>query len=89
MASRRKLKKNVKYFMDDLATDCLIQEMLNPEVDSTKIDKLLERIMLSRREFVSRISHTQPGNVKGYYKQFRNDFSEEVTDIIAELAKFD
>lgn len=86
MASRRKLKKDVKNFMDDLFTDCLIQELLNTEVDKDEIESLLTRIYTTRQEFVSRISHTQPGSVKKYYKKFREDFAEEASDIIAELA---
>ena len=30
----------------------------------------------------SRISHTEPGNVKGYYKKFRSDFNAKVDEII-------
>ena len=85
MASRRKLKKNVNAIIDELVTECLIQELLNPEVDKQKLNDLIERIYNTKLDFVSRISHTEPGNVKGYYRKFREDFSSEVSDIIAEL----
>lgn len=37
--------------------------------------------------FFARISHTEPGNVKGFYKKFRADFNASVNEIIDALAK--
>ena len=85
MASRRILKKSVKSITDELMTDCLILDYLNPDVDSNKIDELLQKIYKAKLEYVSRISHTEPGNPKKYYRQFREDFSSEITNIIAEI----
>ena len=39
-------------------------------------------ILKMQDEFISRISHTEPGNVKGYYKKFRSDFNAKVDSII-------
>ena len=44
-------------------------------------------ILKTQDEFVSRISHTEPGNVKGYYKKFRSDFNAKVEEIIDALSK--
>jgi hypothetical protein len=38
-------------------------------------------------EFISRINHTQPGNVKGFYKAFYSDFQAQVDAIIDEIGK--
>ncbi|MGL5262358.1 MAG: hypothetical protein ACRC9P_08240 [Bacteroides sp.] len=85
MASRRILKKSVKSITNELMTDCLILDYLNPEVDSAKIDEILSQIYQLKMEYVSRISHTEPGNPKKYYRQFREDFSNEITNILADI----
>ncbi len=85
MASRRKLKKTVNYIISDLYSECLFQELLKPELSQDKIDPILEDIYKVRLEFVSRISHTEPGNVKGFYKKFKEDFSKAVSEIIASI----
>jgi hypothetical protein len=36
-------------------------------------------------EFIKRISHTEPGNVKGFYKKFREDLNVQVDAIIKGL----
>lgn len=86
MASRRKLKKTVNYLIADLYSECLFQELLRPEVKQEMVDDILEDIFKIRLEFVSRISYTEPGNVKGFYKKFKDDFSKEVTNVIAKIS---
>ncbi len=43
-----------------------------------------------RKELIKRISHTEPGNVKGFYKKLHEDFNqktEEVFNALVELSK--
>ncbi len=36
---------------------------------------------------VPRISHTEPGNVKGFYKKLHEDLNKEIKTVADELAK--
>lgn len=87
MASRKVLKKNVNYIAGELFTECLVNSMYVPGTDKKKADELMGEILKMQDEFVSRISHTEPGNVKGYYKKFRSDFNAKVEEIIEALSK--
>ena len=61
--------------------------MFVPGTDKAKADALLADILNMQSEFVSRISHTEPGNVKGFYKKFRTDFNSKIAEIIDAIAK--
>lgn len=87
MANRRKLKKNVNYIAGELFTECLVNSLYIPGTDKVKADELMGKILLMQEEFVSRISYTEPGNVKGFYKKFRSDFNAQVNAIIDEIGK--
>lgn len=87
MASRRELKKNVNYIAGELFAECLINSMFVPGTDKAKADGLMSEVLKMQDEFVSRISHTEPGNVKGFYKKFRSDFNANVNEIIDAIAK--
>ena len=87
MASRRELKKTVNYISGELFSECLINSMLVPGTDKAKADQLMTEILKMQDEFISRISHTEPGNVKGFYKKFRSDFNAKVNEIIDAIAK--
>lgn len=87
MASRRQLKRTVNYIAGELFTECLVYNMYVPGTDKTKADELMGKVLIMQDEFISRISHTEPGNVKGFYKKFREDFNNQVNTIIEEISK--
>ena len=87
MASRRNLKKNVNYIAGELFSECLVNSMFVPGTDKVKADELMNEILLMQTDFISRISHTEPGNVKGFYKKFHVDFNAKVNEIIDAIAK--
>ena len=77
MASRKNLKKQIQYIAGDLFMASLI-EGVNRETIIESVHNVLA--------LIPRISHTQPGNVKGYYKKLREDLNKEVEKVAAELA---
>lgn len=87
MASRRELKKNVNYIAGELFMECLVNSLYVPGTDKDKADKLMGEVLEMQDEFISRISHTEPGNVKGFYKKFREDFNKKVDEIIEAIGK--
>lgn len=87
MASRKVLKKNVNYITGELFAECLVNSLYVPGVDKEKADQLMGEILKMQDEFISRISHTEPGNVKGFYKKFRSDFNAKVEEILDAMGK--
>ena len=77
MAKRRTLKKNINYICSELFAECVALTHYN----------VMTRILLMHDEFVSRISHTEPGNVKGFYKKLRMDFNAQVSDIVSTISQ--
>ena len=78
MASRRKLKKQISYIAGDLFLASLV-EGVNREVVVEATHEVIE--------LIPRISHTQPGNVKGYYKKLREDLDNAIAKVASELEK--
>ncbi|WP_321332460.1 hypothetical protein [uncultured Bacteroides sp.] len=87
MASRRLLKKSVNYIIGELFTECIVNATYIPGTDKAKADELMLNILKIQDDFVSRISHTEPGNVKGFYKKFRLDFDSKTNEIIDAIGK--
>ena len=78
MASRRKLKKQISYIAGDLFLASLV-EGVNRKVVVEATHEVIE--------LIPRISHTQPGNVKGYYKKLREDLDKAIAKVADELEK--
>ena len=87
MASRKALKKNVNYIAGELFAECLMNSLYVPGTDKKKADELMGEILKMQDEFISRISHTEPGNVKGFYKKLNEDLNKEIKVVADELAK--
>ena len=83
--NRRNLKKFVNYITSELLAEIYFIQYYNPQVDKVQLNEVFGRIARAQNEFLSRFSHTQPGNVKGFYKKFRADFNAEVAEIIDQL----
>ena len=87
MASRKALKKSVNYIAGELFTECLVNKLYVPGTNPEKADALMGDILSMQDEFLSRISHTEPGNVKGFYKKFRADFNAQVNEIVDRMGQ--
>lgn len=85
MANRRTLKKNINSICSELFYECIALSHYNLDVKREDIDNLMTRILVMQDEFISRISHTEPGNVKLFYKKLKEDFSAQVSDIVDSL----
>ena len=78
MASRKKLKKSISYIAGDLFVASLV-EGVDREVVINAINRVLD--------LVPRISHTEPGKTKEFYKQLESDLKKEIEVVANELNK--
>ncbi len=87
MASRRNLKKAINHISSELFAECMYLKATAGEKAQEAIDQQMVNILRLQNEHICRISHTEPGNVKGFYKKLRTDFSTGVEEIVAGLSK--
>lgn len=87
MASKKNLKKNVNYIIGELFTDCWVQYNYVPGTNKEKAKDLMIKILMTQDDFVTRICHPEPGNIKGFYRKFSSDFNAQVHSLIEELGK--
>lgn len=80
MASRKNLKQNIKYICGELFADCVALRMCE-QAENDVLDTIMQDIITMNVEYVSRISHTEKGNVKGYYRKLKEEFSKKTSEI--------
>lgn len=85
MASRRKLKKAVGYILGELLTEAMVFKAYIPNVDIEKANLLMTKIINTNNEFIKRISHTEPGSVKLFYKKFGENLNTAIDEILVDL----
>ena len=87
MASRKNLKKNVNYITETIARLCIVASLENQGEKSETASRLFLQVMNLRNDIISRISHTEPGNTREFYKKLQNDFNSQVQDILQQLSE--
>jgi hypothetical protein len=80
---RRELKLVVNYVCDELFAECVAASMYNGNPDPNNVEALLVGIAEMRSDYISRISHPEPGMPpKKYFDDLKNSFNERVSEII-------
>lgn len=87
MANRRDLKKNVNYIADVTVGMCMIEGMNAEGERREAISELISQVINLRSDIISRISHTEPGNVKAFYKKLKSDLNSKIEEVFNELSK--
>ena len=87
MASRRDLKRDISYVIGDIFTECLIYKELVPGTDKAAAEKLIVDLLRIDNEFITRISHTEPGKAKEYYRALIKDFQKQISEVLDKLSK--
>lgn len=86
MANKRHLKKSINCIADMLIDNCVILHQNLSEEFHQELLKHLNHIINTRNEHLKRVSHPEPGNIKGSYKKIKESYSKEVGNIINDLS---
>ena len=80
MANRKQLKKSIRKITGELFADCVALSLCQ-QADRDKLEQLMQEVLNVHNDHVARISHTEPGSVKMYYKKLKQEFTEKVNDL--------
>jgi hypothetical protein len=86
MASRKELKKSIKNACGELFTDCVVLS----KCEGANIEALQQielKLIAVYNEYVARISHTQKGAEKIFYKKLIADFTETINQLAEDIVK--
>ncbi len=87
MASKRNLKRTINYVCGDLFAEGVAASLYSGKPNKENIDALLKSILMVHEQYLTRVSHPEPGlKAKTYYKNLTSDFDKEVTEIVDQIA---
>ena len=86
MASRRKLKKIIHNISESLIIDALTLSLIE-DTDKEAANAIIQETSLMEQDFIQRISHTEPGAVKLFYKKLVEDFVNKSSELAERITK--
>ncbi len=86
MPNKKDLKKSINNICSDIFAECVAMSLYH-HAHEENVDALLSSILAIRDDFISRISHPEPGmRPKEYYDHLANSFTEQISEIIDQIS---
>ena len=89
MASRRNLKKTIKFVSSELITDIYFRCLMLKSIDDQKVDALVVEVMTLTNEFILRTNRPDGKEnsklVKSYFKKLFSDWQIAVNMLIKDI----
>ena len=87
MSNKRDLKKTINYICSELFAECVAASLYNGKPEEDNVNALLSSILMIQNDYVSRISHPEPGmETQHYFKDLSNNFNKQASEIIDQIA---
>jgi hypothetical protein len=87
MANKRSLKRGINYICSELFAECIAISSYNVSSEEENVRSLLKSIMRIHSDYVTRVSHPEPGmKAKVYYKALVGSFTNEVNCIVDQIS---
>ncbi len=90
MASRRKLKKAIRFVSTELITEMYILSLFK-KIDGQVIDDIVMKVVQMNDNLVARVNHVDGKEdskiVKSYFKKLREDWEKGIEEIMEEVGK--
>ena len=86
MANKRTLKHAINLVCDELFTEAVAASLYGNDDNQGNAEALLYSIIKTQSNFVSRVSHPEPGMpARQYYKDLTEKFSAQVSEIVDQI----
>lgn len=83
MNNKRKLKKQINLICEELFIDFVAASLYGNTTEYTKAETILSSIVKLQQNYISRVSHPEPGMpASKYFNDLRENFNKEVLEII-------
>ena len=86
MTNKRTLKKSITQICEAMFTECVAASFSVQKSSQENFEALLFSIVRMQDDYLSRISHPEPGMpAKQYFKTLREKFSAQASELIDQI----
>ena len=86
MANKRSLKHAINLICEELLAEAIAASLYGNGKNEENVDGILFSIIKLQNNYISRISHVEPGmQAKKYFKDLREKFTTDADEIIDQI----
>ncbi len=87
ITNKKDLKKTINYVCSELFAECVAVSLYSGKNDEENTKALLASIIKIHNDYISRISHPEPGMpAKLFFQDLVKNFNKEVSEIIDHIS---
>lgn len=87
MANKKDLKKSINFICEEIIAECIARPLYDKNTSSEHFDAIISSVLITRDDFISRISNPEPGYPKKkYFDKLINDFTQRIEEIIDNIS---
>jgi effector-binding domain-containing protein len=87
MHNKRELKRVINEICKNLSAECMAASIGAGKATSDSTDAIVSSIFIINRDYVSRVSHPEPGmEQKAYYRGLIESFRKQITEIVDQIS---
>ena len=82
MSNKRNLKRSINVICDELFAECVAASLYGGANEKADVESLLVSVAAMRDDYISRLSHPEPGiPQKEYFRKLISSFTEQVNEL--------
>jgi flagellin-specific chaperone FliS len=89
MASKKNLKKDITFLVDEVLGTCLMRKELENNQHREEIDNIIAEILIFREELLNKVNHPKlteaDKNLRTYYRSLYQDLLRKVNESFDKL----
>lgn len=86
MANKRTIKHNINTICSELFAECVAVAHYEAKANGENVEALLHTIVKMQKDYISRVSHTEPGiKASKYFKNLIEKFDTDAMEVIDQI----
>ncbi len=91
MASKKNLKKDINFLIDEVIGTCLMHQTLNKGKQKEELDDIVNEMLIFREEMIEKVNNPKlteaDKNLQTYYRKLYSDLLKKVNETFEQLNK--
>lgn len=89
MASKKNLKKDINFLIDEVIGTCLMHQALNKGKKENELDEIINEMLIFREELIEKVNNPKPTEedktLRIHYRNLYSDLLKKVNDTFDKL----